>query len=251
MSKKLLSVHCPTKKKYTLNSFGHYFAGLLDGAGYISSCGHFVVRFETADIRNAYQIRSFLNYGFVRKVQHKDAYNLIISNNAGILKVANLIKDKLKHPVRVYQYNVYLVDLLKIEKTAIDFKINWETLWFSGFFDAQGRFQIYVLLIQHALKREVKLVWQIDQKSSVLLHQIQIKFGGFLGFCKSRNIFHYSSTSLFNMLKVLVFFDKFSLQLTRSFLNYVLIRKAYLIVQQKRHLEESGLVKIKKLKDKI
>lgn len=251
MIKKQLSIHRSSKKEYNIDFFGHYLAGLIDGDGHISTIGHIVISFNIKEIKSACKLRSLIGYGCVRKVKGKNACNFIISNKKGIIKTALLVKDKLKHPTKILQYNMRLSPLFEIEKTIDNSIINWDTPWFTGFFEADGHFKIHFINRANRLNTEVRLLAQIDQKNYTLLTQIQQKFGGYLGFRKSQDTFYYSSVSFANIYSILSFFDKHSLQSDRAYLRYILLRKAYLQVQQNKHLQIAGLKKIQKYHRKL
>ena len=168
---KQLSIHKPSKQKLTKNNnFEYYLAGLIDGDGHISTMGHIVIAFNLRDKRDAYYIRSLIGFGKIRQVKNKNAVNLIISNKKGIVHVANLIKDKIRHPVRIEQYNKRLFSELKLikQKTSTNNTINWKSSWFSGFCDADGHLRLYLLKRPHRLNIEVRLLCQIDQKNNIL-----------------------------------------------------------------------------------
>lgn len=251
MKKNQLSVHRPSKKNYDLNLFSHYLAGLIDGNGHISATGQVIINFSIKDIKSAYVVRSRIKYGRVKKVKNTNVCNLIISNKEGILYIASLIKDKLKHPDKIFQYNSHLTKLFNIEKTVGNSQIDWNTPWFSGFFDAVGHLRIYIIPRVQRLNLEIRLLAQIDQKESILLTQIQRQFGGYLNLRKNQNTFYYSSTSYQNIYKILTFFDRHSLQADRSYLKYVFLRKAYLLIQENKHLQQMGLKKIQKYQQKL
>lgn len=251
MKKKQLSVHRPNKKNYDLNLFSYYFAGLIDGNGHISVTGQVIINFSIKDIKSAYVVRSRIKYGRVIKVKNTNVCSLIISNKEGILYIASLIKDKLKHPDKIFQYNSRLTKLFNIEKTVGNSQIDWDTPWFSGFFDADGHLRIYILPRVQRPNPEIRLLAQIDQKESILLTQIQQQFGGYLNLRKKQNTFYYSSTSYQNIYKILTFFDRYSLQSNRSYLKYVFLRKAYLLIQENKHLQQTGFKKIQKYHQKL
>jgi hypothetical protein len=251
MKKKFLSIHRPIKKKFVNEMFGHYIAGLIDGDGHISIIGHIVICFNKNDYRSAIQIKSQLKYGKIRRVNNKNAYNLIISNKKGIIHIASLIKDKLKHPNRIDQYNSRLVKIFNIDKTSYDTTINFNTSWFSGFFDADGHLRIYIIERKKRLKPEIRLLGQIDQKTSILLTQIKNQFGGFIGYRKKQDTFYYSTVSYNNMFKLLSYFDKFSLQYYRTYLRSIVLRKTYILVQNNYHLKSSGITKLKKYQKRL
>lgn len=241
--KKKLSIHRPSKQLLNnKESFGHYLAGLIDADGHISTIKHIVIAFNSRDHKDALKLRKKIGFGKVRKVKNKNAVNLIISNKKGIHHVAILIKDKLKHPKRIEQYN----NRLNL-KTSLNNNINWNSPWFAGFIDGDGCFRIQI--IQH--RKEVRLLCQIDQKNDILLKQIKLRFGGYLGYRMKQDTYYYSTVSYraFNIL--LNYLDKYSLQYSYSYLRYTILRKAYLIIQKKQHLTIDGFNNIKKLKDMI
>jgi len=258
MQTKKLTVHRPSKKLFTTDKdFGHYLAGIIDADGHFSKLGHVVIAFNLRDIRDAYTIRSLIGYGKVRPVKGKNSVNLIISNKKGASHVANLVRHKLKHPDKIEQYNLRLCELLglSLEKTSIDTTIDWDSFWFSGFCDADGHLRIHILNRPHRKNHEVRLLCQIDQKGDVLLKQMQLRFGGYLGYRKPLDTYYYSSVSFKGIYSILQYFDKYSSQYTQAYLRYTILRKSYLIIQKKEHLTPKGLDQIVKyrlaLKDMI
>jgi len=248
-AKRTLSEHRPSKKPLNILTdldFGYYLAGIIDGDGHISTQGQIVISFNSKDKRHAFIVRTRIGFGKVRYVKGKNAVNLIVSTKEGIIHVSDLIRNKLQHPIRIYQFNDRLYDKLKYTslKTSIDGTINWDSFWFSGFMDADGYLRMYLPYRERINRCETRLICQIDQKDDVILKQIQTQFGGYLGYRKSQDTFYYSSTSFNNMFCLLRYFDKYSLQSARSYLKYTLIRKSYLITQQKLHLTSGGLKKL-------
>lgn len=251
---KKLSIHKPSKQSYHNEEFNHYLAGLIDGDGHISTIGHIVISFNSRDKASALKLRSKLKYGKVRDVKNKNACNLIISNREGVIKIASLLKDKLKHPTRIDQYNVRLAKIFNLQETSTSNLIDFNTPWLSGFFDADGYLRIALVKKKERphLNSEIRLLGQIDQKKDTLLKQIQLHLrGGYLGYRKENNTYYYSTTSFSVMYNLLNYFDKFSLQFDNSYLRYTILRKVYLLVQEKKHLTLLGFEKIKKLHEKI
>lgn len=253
MQTKNLSIHRPSKRPLlTENTFGHYLAGLIDGSGHFSTIGHIVISFNLRDKRDAYSIRSLLGYGKVRLVKDKNSVNLIISNKTGVKHVAALVRDKLKHSVRISQYNSRIYELgFSSRKTSLNTTIDWETSWFAGFCDADGHLRIDIPWREDRNSYEVRLLCEVDQKDEILLKQIRDKFGGYLGYRASQDTYYYSSVSFKGIYLILRYFDRYSLQLTQSYLRYTILRKSYLIVQKKQHLTVKGLDKIFTYKDKL
>ena len=96
-------------------------------------------------------------------------------------------------------------------------------------------------------KTEIRLNFQIDQKTKSTLTIIKEFLGGNIGYRKSQDTYYYGSTSFGSAKKVILYFDKFQL-LSSKHINYLKWRKAYILIQNKEHLTDSGLEKINKLK---
>lgn len=254
-SKKKLSVHVPTKIIPTDNQkFGDYLAGLLDGDGHFSTSHQCIIVFDNRDRSSAYKMKELLKYGSVKPVKDKNAVALIITGKAGLLRVANLVHNKLRHPNRIHQFNTRIIPHYNFPHglTENTHSINWNSHWFSGFFDADGFFHLYHLSRQKEgrsnILEEIRLKIKIDQKGNELLNEFLKYFGGFIGIRKKQNTYYYESTSFESQWKVLSYFDTFHLVSPRRYLTYLRMRKAYLIVQENQHYTQKGLEAIKKLR---
>src|SRR5882762_6719222 len=95
---------------------------------------------------------------------------------------------------------------------------------------------------------EIRLSYQIDQKTAYLLKIIKSFLGGNIGHRKKNDTYYYSSTSFIKAHNVINYFDKFNL-LSSKYLNYLKWREAYLLIQSKEHLELSGIAQIRVLKN--
>jgi hypothetical protein len=94
---KLISDHVPKHSKpINDEQLGHYLAGLIDGDGHFSSAQQLIIVFNSPDAFLAYYLKEKLGFGNVRKVDNKNAYLLIVSNKKGILRVLDLINNKLR-----------------------------------------------------------------------------------------------------------------------------------------------------------
>jgi len=249
---KKLSIHRPSKKIYDEKMFGYYLAGLIDGDGHISTQYQIVITFNSRDKADAYALRSRIGYGVVKDVKGKNACTLVISNSEGVFKVALLIKDKLKHPDKIFQYNTRLTKRFNLRETSTSSLIDFDTPWLSGFWDADGYLGINLVAKKNRLNYDVRILGQIDQKPDILLKQIKSYLkGGYLGYRVSQDTYYYSTTSFGVVSNLLAYFDKFPLQYDRLYLRYTILRKAYLLVQKKEHLTASGFEKIKKFYNKL
>ncbi len=250
-----ISIHIPKHLRPLNNDqFGHYLAGLIDGDGHFSSQQQLVIVFSSPDVKLAYYIKSIIKFGNVRKIQSKNAYLYIISNKKGIIKVLELINNKLRFYKRFNQVMEYILTSPKYKDYYINFKINtlndFNNHWLAGFCDADASFQIKIVNRVNISKPEIRLNLQIDQNKNDILLLIKDLFGGYIGFRKSQNTYYYGSTSFGSAIKVIKYFDKYHLQ-SSKYRSYLKWRKTYTIIQDKNHLTEFGLKKITLLKDSL
>ena len=247
-----ISVHVPTHlKPVNDEQFGHYLAGLIDGDGYFSSTPQLVIVFNELDASLAYYIKGRIGYGNVYKVKNKKAVILVVSKLAGLLKVLELIKDKIRTTKKVEQINNNILvhpyfKLVPYFSKHVD--PNLDNYWLCGFSDADASFQIKLVnRNQKTVAEPVRLNFQIDQKENDLLILIKNYLGGNLGYRKSQGTYYYGSTSFGSAKKVINYFDKYHL-LSSKHVNFLKWRKAYILIQNKEHLTSNGLLKIIKLK---
>lgn len=231
--------------------FGYYLAGLIDGDGHFSSKQQLVIVFNSSDVKLAYFVKKTLGYGHVNKVKDKNAYLFVVSNKDGIIKVLNLINGKLRTINKFNQVKNNILIYPKYLEENLEFFINetnnFDNHWIAGFSDADASFQIKIIHKKDRLKPEIRLNFQIDQKDNFVLLLMKELFGGNIGYRKSQDTFYYGSTSFGSAKKVIKYFDTFNLQSSKH-INYLKWRKAYLLVQNKKHLTELGIKKITELK---
>lgn len=249
---KPISVHKPKHlRPISDDQFGHYLAGLIDGDGHFSSKQQLVIVFYSLDVSLAYYIKARLGFGNVRKVKDKNAYLLIISSRKGLEKVINLINGKIRTESKFNQItsNILNHDNYLDLKKKISFKLNLNkdlrNHWLAGFSDADASFQIKVLNRNNRV--EVRLNFQIDQKKDGILLLIKDYLGGNIGYRKSQDTYYYGSTSFGSAKNVINYFDYFHL-LSSKHVNYLKWREAYLIIQNRDHLNKNGIEKVIKLK---
>ena len=94
---------------------------------------------------------------------------LILSNKKGMLNVINLINGKLKTE---HRFNQVVNNVLSHTKYAdqnsnftIDSSNDLNNHWLAGFSDADASFQIKIIRRITRKKPEIRLNFQIDQKS--------------------------------------------------------------------------------------
>ena len=167
-------------------------------------------------------------------------------------KVINLINGKIRTDNKFNQVTNNILSHHKFFEfgKTISLKLNLDNdlkiHWLAGFSDADASFQIKIL--NRFKKVEIRLNFQIDQKKDVLLLIIQIFLGGNIGYRKSQDTYYYGSTSFGSAKNVVNYFDYYPL-LSSKHINYLKWRKAYIIIQNKDHLNNDGIEKIIKLKN--
>ncbi len=249
---KLISNHVPKHlKSINDDQLGHYLAGLIDGDGYFSKIPQLVIVFSYSDAYLAYFLKEKLGFGSVKKVKNKNAFLFVISNKDGIIRILNLINGKLRTEHRFNQVvnNVLANDKYKLLniKFTINLSNDFANHWLAGFTDADGSFQIKIINRSTRNKPEIRLNYQIDQKSDQLLIKIKEYLGGNIGYRKSQDTYYYGSTSFGSAKKVIEYFDIFHLQ-SRKHISYLRWRKVYRLIQNKEHITADGLTKIIKIK---
>jgi hypothetical protein len=246
---KELSIHVPKHfKPINESDFGYYLAGLIDGNGNFSKAFQMVIVFNELDASLAYFLKGKIGYGNVYKVKNKKAIILVISNRAGLLKILNLINGKIRSENKFNQINNNILSnpyFNSFHVFSLNSDVNLNNYWLSGFSDADASFQINILTRKN--KTEVRLNFQIDQKKKDLLILIKDFLGGNIRYRKSQDTYYYGSTSFGSAKNVINYFDYFQL-LSSKYINYLKWRKAYIIIQNKKHLTESGLDELIKLK---
>lgn len=252
---KQISIHqMKHKKPVTINDFGHYLAGLIDGDGCFiyKQC---VIVFNYYDASSAYYIKKYLGFGNITKIPSKNAIKLIISKKEGLEKIINLINGKLRVPFKIESIKKNIIPAYKtifyLEKElCLNDSTDLNNYWFAGFADADASFQIKIINRKTRKNPEIRLNFQIDQKKNDLLNLIKKEFGGNIGYRKPQDTFYYGSTSFGSARNFINYFDHYHL-LSSKYLNYYFWRKAYIIIQNNEHVTNEGLFKIIQLKNKM
>mgnify|MGYP004700908867 CR=1 FL=1 len=222
-----------------------------------------------------------IGYGSILKI--KNGVKYVISNNEGILRVITLVNGKLKLKYNQVIENVLTKNqLVNYKWNEIEFKKgdikDFNNYWLTGFIDSNGSFQIKILNKLGQKLPEIKLKLQISEvpactscgvENREILEEIR-KFiininndkiitvrGGGINIGTRKHILdsgetslsYYWETSSFRTIKnVICYLNKYPLQSSYKYINYLYLYKAYLLVQNKEHLSIEGVEKIKKYK---
>lgn len=244
--KRTISIHAPkAQKPCTKEQLGYFLAGLIDADGHIDTYGYVRIAFHERDVSVAYYIKKILGYGSVQQVKNKAAYLFTCSHSKGILTLGNLIRNKLKHASKIEQFNTRLVPKVNCKPTESNGPVRLNNHWFAGFIQGcfTGSFQIKIVRRNGgnppSHRTEVRIVLQIDQKSDLILKQIQTVLNGSIGYRKSQDTYYYSSVNFSNAFNLIKYLDKYQL-MGNKLTQYWIWRKAYLQVQNQTHNTEQG-----------
>jgi len=245
---KPISLHVPIHlKPLNDNQFGHYLAGLIDGDGHFSRQQQLIIVFHSLDVSLAYYIKTRIGFGSVKKIKNKKAFLFIITCRKGLEKVLNLINGKIRTENKFNQIcnnilnHAKYVEFGKSLYLKLNINKDFKNHWLAGFSDADASFQIKIL--NRNGRTEIRLNFQIDQKKNNILLLIKEFLGGNICYRKNPDTYYYGSTSFGSAKNVIRYLDYFHL-LSSKYINYLKWRKAYIIIQNKNHLNKDGLEKI-------
>lgn len=246
------SEHVPTHRKpFNDSDFGQYLAGLIDGDGHFSTQRQLCIAFHSADAPLAYFVKSSIGFGNVRPVKNKNAIILIVSSYDGMTRVMSLINGKLRTE---HRYGQVVRNVLN-HPSFFDYTlVNTFTknnapvvadYWLCGFSDAEASFQVKMVVSVN--RKEVRLNFQVDQKTESVLADIRNYLGGNVYHRSSQDTYYYRSTSFGVARNIIRYFDKYPM-LSYKHVNYLRWRKTYLLIQRREHLTQAGWDAIHKIK---
>ena len=242
----VLSIHRPSHRYPELSEnnedFAYYLAGLMDGDGYISRMEdqpQIVISFHSKDISLAYHIKKVIGFGTVTHVKTKNAVHYLLTNVQGLLFICKLISNRLRIQRKMDRLNDLKVKL-NVHIVNPNITSLMDTHYFAGLIDSAGSLSIRTF-IRSTTRKEVRLLLRIEFIDEPIISEIYNTFGGY----KCTRIQHnwtsycWSSVSHQNMKVILKYLDKYHL-CSKKYLEYIYVRKAYLFIQDKQHLSESG-----------
>lgn len=169
------------------NEFGHYLAGLIDGAGFWEE-NKLLILFQESEKSLVYFLKSKIKYGNVYKLKKEIIY--VISKEIGLKKVFSLINNK----IRIFNNPL-------IKKKEDD---NFFNHWLAGFTDINGSFE-----------NGFKIIY----KNRSILEMIQKYLGGFIKVNEDLHIYIPN-----NVKEINKYFDNFHL-LSSKYVKYLKWKK--------------------------
>lgn len=234
--------------------FGYWLAGLIEADG----CFSYSQISIAGDIREITMLETLSKRigGKVTKVKNKNACKLVIGKAKDIESIFYLINGKLRYQYKIDMLKnnvlsqINLLNHLLPELLSVDSSLNLDkTHWLAGFTTGDGSFQIKILK-RSTSRTEARLNYQIDQKSDYILNQIKECFGGNVYYRSKLDVYSYGSTSFYVSDKFVNYFDKYRV-CGLKWVNYLKWRSAWLIIQNKQHLTDSGLLKLNNIKNNM
>lgn len=249
-----ISEHRPLYKKlYNDELLGYYLAGLIEGDGHIG-LRNITIAINYKDIKNAYYLKKLIGYGRIIRYSHSDkVIRLIFGKKEARKRVFELINGKLLGP---YKYEQLLKQKYDIEfnmpiKPIAHFNL-WDNPWLTGFSDADGSFGIDITKSKtHKVGFNIKITFIIKQKYDYLLKYVKNLLNGHIYMFNKgtdKKIYQYSSTNFKFAYNVIKYFNKFPPLHNSKYNHFYKWYKVYLIIQDKKHLTQEGLDKIKSIK---
>ena len=239
--------------------FGYYLAGLIDGNSYFIKDNNllkFIIILNIKDISLAYYLKNYIRYGIIKK-DNNNIY-FIISSYKGLLRIFNLVNNKIKTS---YKYNEILNNIIYLSKDinfVKDNTSNFNNYWLAGFIDSIGLLNIsYDLSINKNINTIIYNIILFNKDKDILINiskyikDMNIK----IEYIKNDNIYKYiitdNSINNFNIIYNLIkYLDIYQLQ-SFKYLKYLYIRKLYIYLQDKEYLNERGFNKIIRIINRI
>ena len=258
-----LSVHRPKHQFISEKDFGYYLAGVIDGDGSISkNVNKITICFHKDDISFALNLRTRIGYGKVSK-RARNSVTYVVTHTTGLINILKLIYGKLLVESKINNLDLLLDRLnekLNVESCFISLKkplnnsVLFETAYLAGLIDTDGSLRVRVLNRKRKsgnFIKEVRLGLRIDLniKDRNILDMIYKEIGG----CLTKR-YHvksdtwsvsYDTVSFTRIFIILKYLDQYHLQ-SKQYLRYTIVRKAFLLVQEKSHLTLLGMGKIER-----
>ena len=243
-----ISEHVPSRKTNVTDvEFGYFLAGLIEGSGWFGKKQLYIV-FSQNDTSLAYYIKKRIGYGNVYKTIDKKVVRYLCKHEKGLSIILSLINGKLvskyKHEQLIKHNYTQDFDMVILPPM---YYLSLDNHWLAGFTQVQGCFHICVIKSKtHKTGLNVKLEYSLKQNDDLplkLLHD-KLKKGNLSQ--HSTGIWCYKSSDYKTAVNLINYFDKFNL-FAGKYTSYLKFRKVYIMITEKKHLEEKGVKKIMRI----
>ena len=235
---------------YTLNEFGYYLAGLIEGDGYFVNSKLEIV-LHGKDRPLAYYLRKKIGYGLIYEIKNKNAIKFVIRKESGLNHVLNLCNGKFVTPTKLNEILSQKWISPSITLLPPTQKIDLNNAWLSGFLDADGSQGIFIAKSStHRQKRSVRLEIKISQKNEIIPKLLHSLFLNSSFYKDNMNIYRWKITAMKNQPQIINYLDKNSLQ-SRKYIQYFILRRTFRLMLRKEHQTEKGLNTVYKYKNTL
>ena len=217
------------------NHFGYWLAGLIDKDGYLGVSNKNYTSCEITVGLNELNILNLIKKNLSGKISLRtkaNAYRWKLNNKQGMNTLVQYINGKCLLPSKKIQ----LENVCKI--LEIPFNCNacfsGNTYWVSGFFEAQGYFNVNSSTLQCSIT--------ISQKTPELLENLKCFFGGNVYYDKNWKGFLYSCSDKTCLNKWFVYFSQFPLK-SRKNIDLVRFKRILLFKERKYHISNNDIYK--------
>ena len=249
--RRLLSSLSNSKDELTEEEFGDLLAGIIDSDGYIGKNMSLEIAFHNVDIDVAMYIKDRLGCGNIYKyVKTKEAVRFKVSNKAGMRRVGEVIRGKLRHEEKIRQYNERLAPKLGMPLTTKPEKGLRDNYWLAGFVMGDGMLGVgFFTFRRRGHKRgegPIRSYIEISQKRDNLLNKIKEEMGGSVRKKHNRGTYAYEVKNMELITNWINYFDKYGMLGSKGE-QYELFRKVWEMRMVKEHLSAEGREECKRL----
>ena len=240
--------------------FKYWLIGFIEGDGsfIINRNGYleFKITQSSNDPQILFYIKKELGFGSVSVQDRKSkTHHFRVRDKKGILKLIQIFNGNLLLEKSRDQFEKWVEAFNEcygtsiITKTSQNNEFSLANSWLSGFTDAEGYFTVSILEKSETYN-QVLVKYILSQQGELnLLTYISTLVDGKIHCVKSYNSYH-MVVNLKKLDKVINYFKLYPLK-TKKSIYFQTWMKIYKLVIEKKHLTSDGLVKIRRLKNKL
>lgn len=246
-----ISVHTSKHNEFNDEEFGYFLAGLIEGDGWFGKKELHIIFSET-DTPLAYFIKKRIGYGNIYNIKKKKAVRYICKNKVGLLNILSLINGKF---VSNYKYDQLIKhnysEYLNINILPPLNYLSLDNPWLAGFTQADGCFFISVARSKtHKTGYGVRLEFSLKQNDEQPLRLLYNNLGiGNISQCHT-GVWCYKNSGYKTAVALINYFDKYNV-FAGKYVDYLKFRKVYIMITEGKHLDNKGILKIKRKCNKV
>ena len=249
-----LQKECPKGLENKIKDFYYWLGGLIDGDGSLllnkSGYVNIEITLDVKDVRTLMYLKKNIGFGNITKRSGVKAVRWRTAKKEHIIVVLENLEGKLLTETKQKQWKIctdaYNIKAQQEFKDLISFnnnisKINEiikHTSWFSGFFDAEGHFNIM---------NKTTLAFHIGQKNPKILNKMHTALKlGHIRYDKSWQGWIYSITDKEGIRQILNQFTNYPIHTTKN-TNIFTFKRLLTFISKKYHLLDNQSIKYKRV----